>query len=35
MRSGATERRAWLMMTDSAMSHEIVAPSWKSEFIQG
>jgi gluconolactonase len=23
------------MMTDSAMSHEIVEPSWKSEFIHG
>jgi hypothetical protein len=35
MRSGATERRAWSTMIDSAMSHEIVAPSWKSEFIHG
>jgi hypothetical protein len=34
-RSGTTERRAWLTMTDSAMSHEMVAPSWKSEFIHG
>jgi hypothetical protein len=34
-RSGETELRAWVTMIDSAMSQEIVEPSWKREFIQG
>ena len=35
LRSGSTERRAWVRITHSAISQEMVAPSWNSEFIHG